>query len=80
MNGQPTLLPADDIDSDDEYVPGRDEERTGLGDYIGGIDAGMANSNEHTNKNKGNVIGGYKATLSSKRASPNLLSGTLIFR
>ncbi|KAI5836198.1 hypothetical protein K523DRAFT_226460, partial [Schizophyllum commune Tattone D] len=57
---------ADDIDSDDEYVPGRDEERTGLGDYIGGIDAGMANSNEHTNKNKGNVIGGYKATLSSK--------------
>ncbi|KAL1754659.1 hypothetical protein FB107DRAFT_263144 [Schizophyllum commune] len=59
---------ADDIDSDDEYVPGRDEERTGLGDYIGGIDAGMANSNEHTNKNKGNVIGGYKATLSNPNA------------
>ena len=38
----------------------------------------MANSNEHTNKNKGNVIGGYKATLSSECASPNLLSGILI--
>ncbi|KAL1748481.1 Conidiation protein 6-domain-containing protein [Schizophyllum fasciatum] len=55
----------DGFDSDDEYVPGRDDERTGLGDYIGGTDAGMALGGEHAGKNKNNVIGGYKATLNN---------------
>ncbi|TRM60231.1 hypothetical protein BD626DRAFT_505869 [Schizophyllum amplum] len=55
----------DGFESDDEYVPGRDDERTGLGDYLGGSDSGIAN--EHSGKNKNNVIGGYKATINNPK-------------
>ncbi|KAL1750750.1 Conidiation protein 6-domain-containing protein [Schizophyllum commune] len=60
-------------DVEDEYVPGRDDERTGLGDFTeepsgrrGGTATGDATG---SGKDEGNVIRGYKATLHNPRVS-----------
>ncbi|TRM70330.1 Conidiation protein 6-domain-containing protein [Schizophyllum amplum] len=57
-------------DVDDEYVPGRDEERTGLSDYTEEPSRGVATgSTAGSGKDEGNVIRGYKATLHNPRVS-----------